>query len=159
VLWLGHSLDARSNGAWRRRLVSVHGSIGVRRWLPEVAIAVITVTWVVAGTPILRSQGGTLGDEPKYVRYCETLYQGLGFEISQIKAMSELPADFHPQLWRNFVLLARILPGELRGLASDAVEYVRHPSHQFNRARHLEGGSSTGRTAGCTRSTVPAFRF
>lgn len=110
VLWLARNLDARSNGAWRSRRASVHVSLGVCRWFPEVAIAVITVTWAVLGTPILRSYGGTNGDEPKYVRYCEDWYQSLGFEISQIRgwyieANGRAPSDsdigHHLYQWRE----------------------------------------------------------
>jgi hypothetical protein len=157
VLWLARNVDARSNGVWRSRLASFPLSIGVRRWFPEVALAAITVSWAVLGTTILRSDGVTIGDEPKYVRYCENLYQGRGFEISLIKPMSELPVDFHPQLWRNVVLLGGILPGELRSLASDAVEYLRNPSHEFNRARHREGGFLDGKNGGMYQVHSPGL--
>src|SRR5689334_20616632 len=117
-------------------------------WLPEWSNAPITNPWAYLGPPYLRGDGDTIGDEPKYVRYCETLYQGLGFEISQIKPLAELPPDFRPQLWRNIATLARMLPGELRSLAADAVLYVRDPSHQFNVARHREGGFIDGKHGG-----------
>src|SRR5438105_4353899 len=83
------------------------------------ASALMTISWAWFGTPLLRSDGATSGDEPKYVRYCENLYQGRGFDISDIKPLAQLPPDFHSQLWHNVVLLGRILPGELRALASD----------------------------------------
>src|SRR4051812_23737245 len=148
ALWLVRNLDARLNTGWRTRLTQVDLSHGFRRWLPELSIAAITIAWAFLGTPYLREDGATIGDEPKYVRYCENLYQGLGFEISQIKPMSELPADFRPRLWHNLVLFASIVPGELRSLASDTLEYVRHPAHEFNRARHREGGFLDGKNGG-----------
>lgn len=148
VLWLVRNVDGRLNAGWRSRLARVDLSRVRWRWLPELSIAVITIAWAYFGTPYLRDDGATIGDEPKYVRYCETLYQGLGFEISQIKPLSQLPPDFRPQLWRNARMLARMLPGELRSLASDAVTYVRDPSHQFNVARHLEGGFIDGKHGG-----------
>ena len=159
VLWLARNVDTRLNGVWRSRLASIPLPLGVRRWIPELTLAVIAVTWSVLGTPILRSYGGTIGDEPKYVRYCENLYQGLGFEISQIKAMSQLPENFHPRLWRNVVLLAEILPGELRRLSSDAREFVRNPSHEFNRARHRENGFLDGRDGGMYQVHNPGVSF
>jgi len=148
MLWIACRLDVRLRGGWRDTLAAIDLSRGVRRWLPEAAIAVIAIAWAVLGTPILRADGATAGDEPKYVRYCETLYQGRGFEISQIKPLSELPADFHSQLSRNVVSLARIIPGELRSLARDAVLYVRDPSHQFNVAIHHDGGFLDGKSGG-----------
>jgi hypothetical protein len=148
LIWMARNLDLRLQAGWRTRLSAVKLSSGVRRRLPEAALAIITIAWSVLGTPILRSDGATAGDEPKYVRYCETLYQGRGFEISQIKALAELPPNYRPQLWRNVVQLARILPGELRGLAADAVTYVRDPSHQFNVALHHDGGFLDGKAGG-----------
>jgi len=105
----------------------------------------------------MRSDGRTNGDEPKYVRYCENLYQGLGFDISEIKPMSQLPADFRPKVWRNVVLLAEIMPRELRGLASDVFEYIRNPSHRFNRARHREGGFLEGKNGGAYQVHNPGI--
>ena len=148
VLWLLRNVDARLHAGWRGRLAGVDLSRGFGRWLPDLSIAAITIAWAYFGTPYLRDDGATIGDEPKYVRYCETLYQGLGFEISQIKPLSQLPPDFRPQLWRNVTTLARMLPGELRSLASDAVIYFRDPTHQFNVARHLEGGFIDGKHGG-----------
>jgi hypothetical protein len=157
--WLVGNLDARVNGAWRRRIASIQPPPIVRQWAPHVSIAVLAVTWSVAGTPILRDLGGTIGDEPKYVRYCENLYQGLGFEISQIKPMAELPEDFRPRLWRNVVLLAETLPRDLRNLASDAAEYVRDPSHPFNRAVHRDGGFLDGKDGGMYQVHNPGLSF
>jgi hypothetical protein len=148
ALWLARTTDARLDGWVSRQWSDLRASLGSIRWAPEAAIAVITVCWSVFGTPILRDDGATSGDEPKYVRYCENLYQGHGFDISGIKPIADLPPDFKPQLWRNVVDLARILPQELRGLASDAVAYVRDPSREFNRARHHDGGFLDGKAGG-----------
>src|SRR4029077_2988437 len=77
--WVVVTLDRRVNGSWRRRIARTRLPPIARRWAPPASLAVLAVTWSVAGTPILRDLGGTIGDEPKYVRYCENLYQGLGF--------------------------------------------------------------------------------
>jgi len=130
--------------AWIERLPSIRGA---GRWAPEVALVAIAVTWVVAGTPHLRFDATTHGDEPKYVRYCELFYQGLGFEISQLRPIAELPADFKPRVWQNFVLLAETLPGELRSLAADAIAFFAEPSRRFNRARRI-GGFLEGKDGG-----------
>jgi hypothetical protein len=96
--WFVGNLDRRVNGAWRRRIASIRLPPIVRRWAPHASLAAIAVMWSVAGTPILRDLGGTIGDESQYVRYCENLYQGLGFESSQVKPNSVLPEDFSPRL-------------------------------------------------------------
>jgi hypothetical protein len=159
VVCVARNLDARLRGAWRNRIARQQIPEIVRRWGPQAALAAIAVTWAAAGTPILRTLGGTIGDEPKYVRFCENLYQGLGFEISQIKPMAELPEDFRPRLWWNFVLLARTLPGDLRQLAADAVQYVHDPSHRFNRAVHREGGFLDGKDGGMYQVHNPGISF
>jgi hypothetical protein len=159
VVWVVWNLDARLHGAWRSRIARLQFPEIVRRWGPQAALAIIAVTWAAAGTPILRVLGGTIGDEPKYVRYCELLYQGLGFEISQIKPMAELPRDFRPRLGWNFVLLARTLPADLRQLAADVVEYVHNPSHRFNRAVHREGGFLDGKDGGMYQVHNPGVSF
>src|SRR4029077_21123256 len=46
------------------------------------------------------------------------------------------------------VQLGRILPGEIRSLASDAVTYLHDPSHQFNVALHHDGGFLDGKAGG-----------
>ena len=158
-VWLARNIDVRSNGAWHRRIASVQVPTVVRRWAPEVTLAAIAITWAAAGTPVLRSLGGTNGDEPKYVRYCENLYQGLGFDVSQIKAMSQLPADFRPRVFRNFVLVAETLPGELRSLAGDAAAYIRNPSRQFNRAGHRPAGFIDGKDGGMYQVHNPGVSF
>jgi hypothetical protein len=159
VVCVARNIDARLQGAWRNRIARQQLPEIVRRWGPQAALAAIAVTWAAAGTPILRTLGGTNGDEPTYVRFCENLYQGLGFEISQIKPMAELPEDFRPRVWWNVVLLARTLPGDLRQLAADAVEYVHDPSHRFNRAVRREGGFLDGKDGGIYQVHDPGVSF
>jgi hypothetical protein len=148
VLWLARTMDVRLGQPWSRRLAPFREMAARSRRLPEVTIAVIAVGWSWFGTPILRDDGATAGDEPKYVRYCENWYQGRGFDISGIKPIAELPADFSSHLWSNVVLVAQVTPGELRGMASDALAFLRHPSRDFNRARHRDGGFLDGKAGG-----------
>ncbi len=159
VLWLARNIDARARGAWRRSISSVPVPTIVRRWAPEVTLAAIAITWAVAGTPILRLLGGTNGDEPKYVRYCENLYQGLGFDVSQIKALSQLPADFRPRVFHNLVLVAETLPGDLRNLAADAVAFLGNPSRSFNRAHYRDAGFLDGKDGGMYQVHNPGLSF
>ena len=119
-----------------------------RRWFAEALLAALAVSWSVAGTPLLRSSGGATGDEPKYLRYCENWYQGLGFDVAKTRPMAELPADFRPRLLHNVVLLAQVVPGELRSLGADAMAFLRDPSRPFNRAQHVGGGFVDGKNGG-----------
>ena len=56
------------------------------RFAPEAALVALCALWVIASTPNLRFTGGTHGDEPKYLRYCENFYQGYGLEILEPSA-------------------------------------------------------------------------
>lgn len=147
LLWVVVGVDRRLQNVLGPWSAKIFDASVVRRWAPELTLVVVVVTWAVAGTPHLRFDGTTIGDEPKYIRYCETFYQGLGFEISQLRPIAELPADFEPRVWHNLLLLAETLPGELRSLASDAVAFSGDPSRRFNRARRV-GGFLEGKDGG-----------
>lgn len=128
-----------------------------RRWLSDALLAALAVARSFFGTPIERSNGGATGDEPKYLRYCENWYQGLGFDVAQIKPMSELPAAFSPRLLDNVALLVEVVPGELRNLAVDAARFVRDPSQPFNRAQHSGGGFVAGKDGGTYQMHNPGI--
>ena len=156
--WVLVGIDCRLNGAPRRLLSRFRCPRNVRRWGPESALVAIAATWVVVGTPNLRFSPVTHGDEPKYIRYCEGLYQGVGFDISGIRAIADLPADFRPRVGRNFELLADVLPGELRSLASDAVAFLSDPSRRFNRARE-SNKFLVGKNGGTYQVHQPGLSF
>ena len=156
--WVLVGIDCRLHGAPRRLLSRCRCPRNVRRWGPEAALVAIAATWVVAGTPHLRFSAITHGDEPKYLRYCEGLYQGEGFDISGIRAIADLPADFRPRVARNFELLADVLPGELRSLASDAVAFFSDPSRRFNRARE-SNKFLVGKNGGTYQVHQPGLSF
>jgi hypothetical protein len=111
-----------------------------RKWLPEITIACVALVWTLGGTSGPRLFAGvTWGDERKYLRFCENLYQGHGFELSRLTPVSELPADFQPRVWRNVVLLGQTAPGEIRSLVADAAAFLRDPTRRFNRAENVHG--------------------
>jgi len=157
LAWTAWRLDARLNGAIRNGIARAGAPLATCRWLPEALLAALAVAWSVAGTPIERTNGGATGDEPKYLRYCENWYQGLGFEVSQIKPMAELPADFRPRLLHNVTLLVEAVPGELRNIVVDAARFVRNPSQPFNRAQHSGGGFVAGKDGGTYQMHNPGI--
>jgi hypothetical protein len=161
LLWMAFRLNRRLPGA-------VDAVLGVSRWsaqtqrrAAEATLAALAIVWAVAGTPHLRFSSGTHGDEPKYVRYCEALYQGLGFEITDIQPVAALPADYTPRLWHNLRLIAEILPGELLQLARDAGTFIANPSHRFNRAYDLDVGAGffNGKNGGLYQLHTPGLSF
>ena len=158
VAWVLIGIDRRLGGAARRLFLRLACPRAVLRWGPELALVAIAVTWVVVGTPHLRFSPLTHGDEPKYLRYCEGLYQGVGFDITGIRPIAALPEDFRPRIWRNFTLLAEVVPGELRSLASDAVAFVADPSRRFNRARE-SNKFLVGKNGGTYQVHQPGLSF
>jgi len=146
--WFGYAVDARLDRAAARW---VKGFVERRPAVAQIglqaALAGIAIGWSALGTPMLR-QGGAHGDEPKYLRYAENFYQGLGFDHSAIKPIADLPADFRPRVWRNFALLADVVPQELQNLGSDARRFARDPWRRFNRARFRDGGFLDGKDGG-----------
>ncbi len=159
LAWVLARLSARlwPNPGWAEAWVS-----WARARSPRTAGAVLVglgVVWVVAGTPNLRFSGALHGDEPKYVRYCENFYQGLGFELTDIRPLTKLPPDFSSRVWHNVTLLASTLPGELASLASDAAMFARHPEHTFNRATYLGAWFIRGKNGGVYQVHTPGLSF
>jgi len=105
----------------------------------DAAIFAIAIVFAVATNTLLRFSNHLHGDEPKYVRYCENLYQGNGFDLTDFKPAADLGrAPSH--VLRNFVLIADVLRLEARRIGRDVREFQRDPSaYEFNRARFSEG--------------------
>lgn len=158
TIWVLVGIDRRLHEAPRRLISRMRCPPNVRAWVPELMLVVIATTWVVAGTPSLRFSSVVHGDEPKYLLHCESLYQGVGFDISQVKSIAELPADFSPRTGRNFRLMAAVLPGELRSLAADAVAFLADPSRRFNRAQRT-AGFLAGKNGGTYMVHQPGLSF
>ncbi len=123
---------------------------------PAVLVVAIGATWVVASTPNLRFASAVHGDEPAYLRYCEMLYQGVGFDLSRLQPAADVPA---PRVWRNFAHLAKVLPSDLRQLAADARAWVVQPSRTFNRARVISGNFLRGKDGGVYHKHQPGLSF
>ena len=156
AFWVLVEIDRRLGGALRARFDRAVPGVptAVRRWAPAVTIAIVAAAWVLSGTPHLRFSPVAHGDEPKYLRYSEALYQGVGFQVSQL----EPPADVTgARVWRNFGLLATELPGELRQLAADIVAFVADPSRRFNRAREAEANFLVGKNGGTYQKHMPGL--
>ena len=158
AFWVLVGIDRRLDGAFRFRIERAVARVpaAVRRWAPVVTIATVAAAWVLLGTSYLRFSPVAHGDEPKYLRYCEALYQGIGFEISQLETPAEVT---EARIWRNFVLLATELPGELRQLAADVAAFVDEPSRRFNRAREAEANFLVGKNGGTYQKHMPGLAF
>jgi len=141
VLWVVHAARPGGlGGLWR-------GARTHRGPWAEVSIVVVAVGVVYLSTPHVRFDSNLTGDEPKYVRYCENLYQGLGFDIAGIKRLDELPADHEPHVLDNLRDLAGIIGEESRNLVADGKALLAG-RRQFNRARYLGGWFLEGKRPG-----------
>ena len=140
------------------RVVSA-SSISVRRFVLGMTVMTITAVWVMAGTPHLRFSSVLHGDEPRYVRYCEMFYRGTGFELSLYSRDRAAVEIGELRIWRNFTLLAKKLPGELRQLATDAADWLVEPSRRFNRARVVPVNILIGKNGGTYQQHLPGLSF
>ena len=120
-LWPG----LRSTVASRPRLV---------RLLPVGTLIVAPVALAIVATPLARFRSAMGGDEPKYLRYCENLYQGRGFEISQKRLLTD-PAAGPPNLWGNVREFGRAVREEFPLVLDDLSRVVGLPA-----APRLVGG-------------------
>ena len=160
AFWLLVGIDRRLNGVMRTLIsrVVAGSSVSVRRYALGASIGTIAVAWVVLGTPHLRFGSAVHGDEPRYLLYCESLYQGLGFEISGLQPAIEVINNKH-RIWRNFRLLTTKLPDELRQLATDAATWLAEPSRRFNRAREVPTNILIGKDGGVYMKHQPGLSF
>jgi hypothetical protein len=128
-----HELLARPLAPLRRRLWI--RSPAVRLLVADIALFLVVTGWAVASSPPLRFGAGPHGDEPKYLRYCETWYQGGGCDISRKTLMSELPLTAASAVSTNLRLLGRAIWDDLGALPPDLWDFARHPrTFRWNRA-------------------------
>lgn len=124
--------------AWRTWL-------GGRAATVAVAAAAAGAMWLSA--PSLRSKTFLAGDEPKYIRYCEAFYQGLGFDIAHLSTLSDLPKDFRPRILDNVRELVAAVPEEAANLVHDAGAFVGG-QRTFNRAKYTGRWFISGKRPG-----------
>ncbi|MGE0450989.1 MAG: hypothetical protein AB7Q29_15560 [Vicinamibacterales bacterium] len=88
------------------------------RWAWAGIALSVPLVFSVAFTPHLRFSGVLHGDEPKYLRFCETLFQGHGFDISRKRPLTV--EDAPPmRLGANVGHVLAAVPEELALMATD----------------------------------------
>lgn len=120
----------------------------VQRVALEGVLFVALLAAAIVSSPHLRFTGVLHGDEPKYIRYCESFYQGLGVEVGRQRRFNELTLAYSPPLWRNGVYLARAIPAEARNLLEDFKTLVSEPGHNFNRGKYTDAWFFFGKDGG-----------
>ena len=87
-LVLGCTLASTGMDAWAR--------LWGRRWArvlwSDMTLAAVLAIASLAASPLFRYDAWLNGDEPKYVRFMETLYRGHGFDIEGLVPIERLPA-------------------------------------------------------------------
>ena len=112
---------------------------GVPLPMLDAAIFAAAIVFAITTTTLLRFSNHLHGDEPKYVRYCENLYQGNGFDLTDFKPAADV-RQAPSRVLHNIVHVVDTVRLEARRLGRDAREFQRDPfSFEFNRARFSEG--------------------
>lgn len=127
----------------------------ISRWSPQgrllfqdSTLFAVGVIWAIVSLPLLRFQSALHGDEPKYLRYCETWYQGGGLDVSAQTPVAELPLDARPALFRNISGALEVLPVEARALEKDLGAFASDPTHfRWNRV-HGSNAFTPGKDGG-----------
>jgi hypothetical protein len=143
--------DARRGHAWRNAARRVFERLrpSTRLLLLDAALFLLLVTCAIASSRYLRFTAVLHGDEPKYLRLCENLYQGLGLDVANQKTMEELTLAYSPPVWRNLTRAAAAVRQDAGYLASDLRTFVSNGfSAQYNRAEFVEGWFVRGRNGG-----------
>jgi hypothetical protein len=125
--------------------------------LGDAVVFAALVVWAIATTPLIRFSGRIVGDEPKYLRNCEVLYQGRGLDVSNKTLLVDEPLDAPPAVLRNVRLLASTIGEEARALAIDLRAFASSPaSFRWNRVGGHDG-FVTGKRGGVYQLYQPGL--
>ena len=149
----------RLAGAARHGRDRVFGGLSVFRL--EIAVAAAAIAFAIASSPSMRFNSQLHGDETKYIRFAEMLYQGCGFELSCRKDIAELPADGSPRLIKNLSLLVREAKAEAGYAAADLRLLLRggKPPGGWNRGTYAPDLMVDGKYGGIYQMHTPGTSF
>ena len=115
-------------------------SAGRRLRMLDALVFTTAVGWAIVTTHAMRFSAFENGDEPKYVRYCENWYQGLGVDLTGFTWASAQPPGRPPQLARLAQHVASGIRRDAIDLTRDLAAFVRGPaSFRWNRASGSNG--------------------
>ena len=143
--WLDRHAARRPPGAPRVRLTYV--------------VFALALAGVAAGSPTTRFRGFLSGDEPKYLRFCEALLQGQGFDVGALAPYREF--SVRKVDWLAFPrALAATVAEEVPSMMRDAGSLVRGTAPPtFVRATHREGWFVNGKNGGVYQIHLPGLSF
>lgn len=127
---------------------------------PDIALCAAVVGFVIATSPMLRFSSVLHGDEPKYMRFCENLYQGRGFEIGGISSIAALPPDMAPRVTDDVRSAMTETAKDVRRLGGAAGAALKGDwSRVSNRARYAGAWFVEGKYGGLYQVHTPGLSF
>jgi hypothetical protein len=152
-------INQTSAGALARRIRALLEPLTPRRLLfadlAVVSIAAIAVTLSSAAA----FSSVVVGDEPKYLRYCESWWQGLGVEVDGVRDVSSLQATDRPHLDRTLAMIGPAVRADVVSLIGDLkfLSTSRHWRHRFNKAEDLGAAFIRGKDGGLYQMHNPGI--
>jgi hypothetical protein len=145
ALWRGDAVAGHP--IWRRAVRVSSWSSPAQLLLADASLFVLVMVWAIATTPLMRFSGAPFGDEPRYLRYCESWYQGHGCDMAHNTPMAEEQLDASPHVFENLRLLVGALRDEAVALPKDLRDFARDPTgFRWNRVPDSRFGFVTGKT-------------
>jgi hypothetical protein len=124
-------------------------------WLAYCSLGLVAIAFGLASSPPARFESVLAGDEPRYLRYAESFYQGHGIDISQ-KVSFDRFVPGSADRGRQFLLFADRAAAALTGVFGDAIRWVRGEYDRFAGPRS-RNSFIKGKDGGIYQLQMPAL--
>lgn len=127
-------------------------------WMASASLAAAAVAFGLVSSPPHRFESRIVGNEPKYLRYLETFYQGRGFRIDD----NALFDDFVPGSADRVGQLSSLVGGAARAardLSHEAVGWMRGAQGPSNKASYRGSSFVIGKDGGTYQLHTPGLPF
>jgi len=131
----------------------------IRLLLADCFVFLTVVGWAWATSPLLAFNTEVHGDEPKYLRFCETFYEGHGFSFALNVPIDDTPLDAPSALLANAGHFGRALIEESRSLLSDLRRAASDRGFAWNRAEGRPGWFLVGKRGIEYQVHMPGLSF
>lgn len=126
----------------------------------DVGLAVLLALIVTWASPFIRFSAIVTGDEPKYLRYCESWWQGRGVDIEEVQDVSAT-AGAPAHIGAAVALIGPEVARDLRSLRRD-IRLLSNPAHwgdRFNRSVDAGAAFLRGKRGGLFQVHNPGLSF
>ena len=155
-------IDRLRGNPWRWRIAQHVGRLSPakRTFAAEAALFALVVGFAIGSNTYLRFTSVLHGDEPKYLRLAENLYQGRGLDVAHQQTMEELSLNYSPPVWRNVSLFVAAVRQDAGFLVDDARTFLSNGlAVPYNRGEFVEGWFVVGRNGGFYQVHNPGLSF